>query len=83
MKKLTLKADPEVIAQAKRIADESGTSVSALFERFIRLLSRRRNRQRRLPPIARELSGIVSLPRGKDERDLLAEALMEKYGMKK
>jgi hypothetical protein len=82
MTKLTLNADPEVIQEAKRIADESGTSVSALFERFIRLLSRRRKTQRRLPPIARELSGIISLPRGKDEREVMADALLQKYGLK-
>jgi hypothetical protein len=83
MKKLTLNAEPEVIEEAKRLADASGTSVSALFERFIRLLSRRQKSKPRLGPIARELTGVINLPRGKSERDVLAEALMEKYGIKK
>jgi hypothetical protein len=33
--------------------------------------------------IARQASGLVALPRGKNERDVLADALAEKYGTKK
>ena len=42
MKKLTLSADEQVIRDAKRLASESGTSVSSMFERFVRSQSRRR-----------------------------------------
>lgn len=83
MKKLTLNADPEVIEQAKRLAEESGTSVSSIFERFIRLLGRHRTGQERLGRITRQASGIITLPRGKNERDVLSEAIAEKYGTKK
>ena len=83
MKKLTLSADPEVIEEAKRLADDAGTSVSALFARFIRVLARRRDGKRRLGPITRKASGLVAWPRGKTERDVLADALVEKYGIKK
>ena len=65
MKKLTLSADPEVIEQAKRLAAESGTSISSMFERFIRLMSRKGKPRRRLGPITQEASGLISLPRGK------------------
>ncbi len=82
MKKLTLNADPEVIEQAKRLAEESGTSVSSIFERFIRLLGRRRTGRQQLGRITRQASGIITLPRGKNERDILADALAEKYGAK-
>ena len=82
MGKLTLSADPEVIEQAKRLADESGTSVSSLFERFIRLLARRRRKQP-FGRITQQASGLITLPRGKDEHDVLADALTEKYGLKK
>ncbi|MFV1980799.1 MAG: DUF6364 family protein [Rhodothermia bacterium] len=82
MKKLTLNADPEVIEQAKRLAEESGTSVSSLFERFIRLLGRRRTGQQRFGRITRQASGVITLPRGRNERDVLADALVEKYGAK-
>jgi hypothetical protein len=82
MRKLTLSVDPEVIQQAKRLAEQTGTSVSSLFERFIRLLARRRHGKQRLGPITRKASGLVTLPRGKTERDVLADALAEKYGIK-
>lgn len=81
MTKLTLSADPEVIADAKRLAAEAGTSVSSLFERFIRVLAGRR-RPRRIGPLTRRASGLIKLPRGKNERDVLAEALIEKYRIK-
>jgi hypothetical protein len=83
MKKLTLSADPEVVEQAKRLADEAGTSVSSLFERFIRLLARKRQGKRPIGRMTRQASGLIALPRGKDERDLLAEALAEKYGTRR
>lgn len=82
MKKLTLSADPEVIEQAKRIAQESGTSVSALFERMVRLLARKRNAKQQLGPITRKATGLISLPRGKSEKNILDEALNDKYGTK-
>jgi hypothetical protein len=83
MKKLTLSADPEVIEQAKRLAAESGTSVSSLFERFVRLLARKHLAKPRLGRITREASGMITLPQGKSERDVLEEALAEKYGIGK
>jgi len=83
MKKLTLSADPEVIEQAKRLAAESGTSISSMFERFIRLMSRKEKPRRSLGPITEEASGLISLPRGKTERDVLEDALAEKYELHK
>ena len=81
MKKLTLSADPEVIEQAKRLAAETGTSVSSLFARIVRLLARKHAIKRRLGPITRKASGLVTLPQGKSDRDLLTESLAEKYGI--
>jgi hypothetical protein len=80
MKKLTLNADPEVIEQAKQIAAESGTSVSSLFERFIRLLARKRRKEQPIGRAARAATGLIRLPKGKTEKEVLADALAEKYG---
>jgi hypothetical protein len=33
--------------------------------------------------IVARVKGIISLPKGKTPRDILTEALMEKYGIKK
>jgi hypothetical protein len=81
MKKLTLSADPEVIEQAKRLAKETGTSVSSLFERFVRVLARKRAPQR-IGRLTRKASGLVTMPRGKSEREVLADALVDKYRIK-
>jgi DNA-binding NarL/FixJ family response regulator len=81
MKKLTLSADPDVIAEAHRLAQSRGTSVSAMFSRFVKLLSQR---DREHPPIGRltkRATGIIRLPEGHSERDVLQDALAEKHGL--
>lgn len=79
MKKLTLNADPEVIAQARRLAKQQGTSVSSMFARVIRFLARRNGERIAIGRVTRRATGLVKLPRGKTERDVLEEALLEKY----
>lgn len=85
MKKLTLSADERVIAQAKRLAARRRTSVSAMFARFVTAMSRKEKATLEVPPdsIAARVTGVISLPKGKSDRDVLTEALMEKYGIKK
>jgi len=83
MKKLTLSADESVIREAKNLASESGTSVSSMFERFVRSLSRRRKPVRPVGPIARKATGVIRLPAGKSERAVLEDALIDKYGVGK
>lgn len=78
MAKLTLNADPEMIEQAKRLAAERGTSVSALFGRFIKALSNRRNADEPLGKLAQRASGVIDLE-GRRHEDVLSEALQEKY----
>jgi hypothetical protein len=82
MKKLTLSADEEIIEQAKRIAERERTSVSAMFARFVRSVGRRDKRAKDIPAnsIATRATGFLALPKGKTPRDVLAEALLEKYG---
>ena len=84
MKKLTLSADEKVIAQAKRLAARRRTSVSAMFARFVTSTSRKENAPQEVPndSIAARVTGIIRLPKGKSERDILTETLMEKYGIK-
>ena len=82
MKKLTLSMDEETIEQAKRLAAESGTSVSAMFSRLVRAMAQDRDEEIEIGPLTRELTGIVSLPDEKSDRELITEALMKKYGFK-
>ena len=53
MKKLTLSAEPEVIEAARRLAELHGTSVSAMFSRFVRVLERREQHRPEIGALAR------------------------------
>jgi hypothetical protein len=79
--KLTLSVDEAVVKQAKQIAQANGTSVSAMFSQFVRSMAGSRRRPTKIGPLTRKLSGIVKLPPDKDYKELLTEALMEKYGI--
>ena len=82
MKKLTLSADAEVIRQARRLAAREKTSISAMFGNFIRSLIGGAGREGPVPPdsIAARATGFIARPKGKTPRELLTEALLERYG---
>jgi len=81
MPKLTLSADREVIERAKHLAEERGTSVSAMFSDFIKTLSTQApTGERSLPPVTRRLAGIAKLPPGKSYRAAIEESVLEKHG---
>ncbi len=81
MKKLTLSADPDVIEEARELAEQTGTSVSSMFERFIRVLAVQRRSTRPLGPLTRKASGMIALPKGKSDRQILEDALLDKHGI--
>lgn len=78
MAKLTLSLDREVIEQAKRLAAERGTSVSAMFSAFIRTLGAATSRNRPIGKLTRQASGVIDL-KGQDYKDVLTDSLREKY----
>ncbi len=86
MKKLTLSMDEKDIRLARRLAKEQGTSVSAMFTSILRLMAaKKRNgtkngKDEELPPITRSLTGIIKIPEGKTDRELIEEAILEKFG---
>ena len=80
LKKLTLSAPEEVIEEAKRVAAQSGTSVSAMFTRLLTAAARAVSADRAaLGPVTRQATGIVRLPADRSDRDLLEEALGDRY----
>ncbi len=81
MQKLTLSADESIIKKAKQLAEEEGTSVSAMFDRFVRLLLARRANDPAVGSIALKATGVITFPDGKQEREILEEALDEKHGL--
>jgi len=78
--KLTLSARTDVIKEAKRLAKRHRTSVSAMFERMIRAMAERESDKRPLGPLTRKATGVITIPKGKSDRQLIEDALSEKYG---
>jgi hypothetical protein len=79
--KLTLSAEKDLVAEAKTLAARRKTSVSAMVSGFLRSLSRLESGSALpLGPITRRASGIVKLPPGRSDKDLIGEALTAKYG---
>ncbi len=81
MPKLTLSADPVTVDLAKTLAAERGTSVSAMFERFVSLVAVQRRTPVKVTPLTRRVSGIVKLPKGSSARSVLEDALLERHGL--
>ena len=82
--KLTLSVEKPLIEDAKRIARERHTSVSAMFARFLRSLSSDRAATSvPLGPITQKASGLVSLPQGHSDREILEDALTDRFGVSK
>ena len=82
MPKLTINAEPEVIALAKKLAKERGISVSEMFFNIIRsMATTKRSDQLDLGPRTREASGLVKWPEGETRsyRELIEEAIAERY----
>ena len=79
--KLTLSADRELIQQAKKLAAREGTSLSSMFSRFLRDVLSARGSKGRVGPITRKATGLARIPAGKNYKDLLTEALLEKHGL--
>ncbi len=78
--KLTLSADKNLVLAAKRIAEAQGTSVSAMFMRFIQAMKiTHPTDSSSLGPITRQAAGMIQIPPGVSDRQLIEEALREKY----
>ncbi|HID28752.1 MAG TPA: hypothetical protein EYP19_01970 [Desulfobacterales bacterium] len=80
--KLTLSMDKTTIEKAKRVAGERHTSVSAMFARFVSGLDRLGHPDSGEPlgPTTRAATGLVELPAEAPDRQLVEDALWERYG---
>ncbi|NLX07352.1 MAG: hypothetical protein GXY33_19610 [Phycisphaerae bacterium] len=79
MPKLTLSMDNETIALARELAAASGVSVSNMVARMIHAMKRPPLGKIRIGPIARRASGLIRMAPDEDERETLADALIDKY----
>lgn len=80
MTKLTLSVDPKTVAKAKRLAKESGQSVSEMFSQYIESLAARAAADVQPGRLAKKASGLIDWPDGKSDRDVLADALTARQG---
>jgi hypothetical protein len=76
-----LNIDADVIENAKTYAKKSGKSVSKIVEEFLSLISKgsKRKPANSLGPITRELAGIIKTKKKINYKDVLTDALLEKY----
>jgi len=80
MRKLTLSAPEEVIRQAKRLAARNKTSVSAMFTRLFSAMAQAdADHDIPLGPTTLRATGIANLPTKRTDRELLEDALEDKY----
>lgn len=84
MPKLTLSADKDVIKLAKRLADERGTSVSAMFSQFVAAIGSNEpiavgeQSRRQSAPITRRLRGLAKVSADTSDRELYEAAIRHK-----
>lgn len=84
MTKLTLTiSDPSIIEEAKVPARETGRSLSALVENYLKQISRKSKEPEQddeeISPLVRSLRGMVDVPENWNEKEELYRALSEKY----
>lgn len=78
MPKLTLSTEKDVIETAKLLADQRGTSVSAMFSQFIKAVSGAGRSRRTVAPITRRLRGLAKVSSKKTDRELFEAAILAK-----
>ena len=80
--RLALSMDQDVVARARRLAKVRNTSISRLFVSFVCLMEQSATVQTELPPLTKRALGLAKgdLPADWDYKDVLADALIEKYG---
>ena len=82
MAKLTLTAEADLISEAKHLATARKTSVSALFSSFVKSMTLpEAKNHHRLAPITQKATGLLDLNSRREPKEVLTEALLEKYGL--
>lgn len=80
--KLTLTIEEEVIKIAKEYAKEKGQSLSELVENYFKLITNERRpiKPNELSPRVVRLRGIIKVDEEVDDKEILTEELLKKYG---
>ena len=82
--RVSLSMDESVLERARHHAEVRKVSISKLFVSMVCMLDEAESRQRELPPITRQLKGLLKpkspLQKDWDYREVLGDRLMERYG---
>ena len=79
--KLTLSVDRALIERAKEFARKEGTSLSSIVSRFLESLVADEIPTARPGPLTKAATGLVNLPDDISDKDLVEDALVDKYGV--
>lgn len=77
--KLTLKLDENIIEKAKEYAKAKKISLSDLIENYLQKLTSEKESKKKITPLVKSLSGIISLPEDYDHKKDYADFLINKY----
>ena len=77
--KLTLSLDSTVIDRAKSNLQSKNKSLSGLIEDYFKILIAAKVKRTPGTPVVEELTGIASLDKNAEEKDIITEYLLEKY----
>ncbi len=80
MAKLTLSIDEQLIDSAKQKAAQNNTSISAMVGKFLQSLTDE-SRLPKIGPLTKKASGIAKLDSNQNYKDLVTDALLDKYGL--
>lgn len=84
--RVSLSMDESVLERARHHSAVRKVSISKLFVSMVCMLDEAESRQDELPPVTRQLKGLLKLnaplPADWDYRDLLNERMMERFGGK-
>jgi len=83
MAQITLSADEDAVKRAERVATAHNTTVTSMLATALEAIGELDFSVDELPPITREALGLASNVPNRPYKDLLAEALMNKYGAEK
>jgi ethanolamine utilization protein EutA (predicted chaperonin) len=78
---LTLNIDKDVVKSAEDYANYTNKTVSQLVEEYLLSISRKNeiDGNKQLGPITRQLAGIIKMDNDINHKEILTDALMEKY----
>ena len=77
--KLTLKLNEDIIEKAKSFAKSKKISLSGLIENYLQKLVADENKEEKITPLVKSLSGIIDFPKDYNHKDSYTDFLMNKY----